>query len=380
MERNSTMSKPSSSAGGASSSLFGFFTNRKISTKVMIGFGCVLAITAAISAISYQEFGKIDHDFSDFSRKVTNGALISDIDRQFLAFRRYIGEISDNMDENFAAAEEARKTVRERLDQALKSVKNPERLAKVKAISEQFDIYSKDFGKVMPMRREQEKLVKEVLDPTGQKLRIDLEGLQKNAAIQAGDSNTVVLAGEAIKLVMQVRLNADKALTRHDEAVVKAAETAFADLKRVLASFDAAITNPDARKQFDGIKSGADKFHEAFVKSMHDSKEIDTLMNSEMRKAARTIAADAAAIKDSETAEEHQIAHEVTSLIAWANTMIVWVALGSLILGMLLAWLIGRAISKPVVGLCAGMRELAEGNFQVVLPGLGRGDEVGDMA
>ena len=26
------------------------------------------------------------------------------------------------------------------------------------------------------------------------------------------------------------------------------------------------------------------------------------------------------------------------------------------------------------------MRELAEGNFEVVLPGLGRGDEVGDMA
>ena len=35
---------------------------------------------------------------------------------------------------------------------------------------------------------------------------------------------------------------------------------------------------------------------------------------------------------------------------------------------------------KDVVGLCAGMRELADGNFSVVLPGLGRGDEVGDMA
>jgi len=57
-----------------------------------------------------------------------------------------------------------------------------------------------------------------------------------------------------------------------------------------------------------------------------------------------------------------------------------WLAIGSLVLGIALAWLIGRAISKPVVGLCAGMRELAEGNFQVVLPGLGRGDEVGDMA
>ena len=60
--------------------------------------------------------------------------------------------------------------------------------------------------------------------------------------------------------------------------------------------------------------------------------------------------------------------------------MIVWVAVGSLVSGMVLAWLIGRAISRPVVGLCAGMEELAAGNFGVVLPGLDRKDEVGDMA
>ena len=123
------------------------------------------------------------------------------------------------------------------------------------------------------MQREQAKLVKEVLDPVGQKLRLDLDGLQKNAAAQAGNSNTVILAGEAIKLVMQVRLNSDRALVRHDEVFVKAAESAFADLKRVLASFEAQIVNPDVRKQFDAIKANADKFHDAFVKSMHDSKE-----------------------------------------------------------------------------------------------------------
>jgi methyl-accepting chemotaxis protein len=103
-------------------------------------------------------------------------------------------------------------------------------------------------------------------------------------------------------------------------------------------------------------------------------------MHGEMRTAARAIAAEAAAFKEAVTAEEHRIEHEVTSLIAWANTMIVWVAVGSLVLGMVLAWLIGRAISRPVICLCAGMRELADGNFDVVLPGLGRGDEVGDMA
>ncbi len=99
-----------------------------------------------------------------------------------------------------------------------------------------------------------------------------------------------------------------------------------------------------------------------------------------MAKAAQAIAAAAEAIKESGVAEESKIEHETTSLIASTESLILTIAIGSLFLGIVLAWLIGRAISKPVVGLCAGMRELADGNFQVVLPGLGRGDEVGDMA
>jgi len=46
----------------------------------------------------------------------------------------------------------------------------------------------------------------------------------------------------------------------------------------------------------------------------------------------------------------------------------------------LLAWMIGRAISRPLSAMTGAMRKLAEGDFDVVLPGLGRKDEIGDMA
>jgi methyl-accepting chemotaxis protein len=50
------------------------------------------------------------------------------------------------------------------------------------------------------------------------------------------------------------------------------------------------------------------------------------------------------------------------------------------LLGGLVSLLIGRDISKPVLAMCAAMHELATGNFGVVLPGLARKDEVGQMA
>jgi methyl-accepting chemotaxis protein len=59
----------------------------------------------------------------------------------------------------------------------------------------------------------------------------------------------------------------------------------------------------------------------------------------------------------------------------------------SLILGLLVAvMLIGSVvfsqamIAKPMRALSGGMRQLAEGDFDVVLPGLGRKDEIGDVA
>jgi methyl-accepting chemotaxis protein len=46
----------------------------------------------------------------------------------------------------------------------------------------------------------------------------------------------------------------------------------------------------------------------------------------------------------------------------------------------LLAWMIGRAISRPLSAMTRAMGKLADGEFDVVLPGLGRKDEIGDMA
>ncbi len=58
---------------------------------------------------------------------------------------------------------------------------------------------------------------------------------------------------------------------------------------------------------------------------------------------------------------------------------------GSIVLAIILAvgtlnWFLSRSISRPVAALAARMRALADGDTQAAIPGLDRGDEVGDMA
>ena len=50
------------------------------------------------------------------------------------------------------------------------------------------------------------------------------------------------------------------------------------------------------------------------------------------------------------------------------------------LLGALIAFFVARSVSNPIMSLTKAMRELANGNFDVVLPGLRRKDEIGSIA
>src|SRR5258707_193799 len=60
--------------------------------------------------------------------------------------------------------------------------------------------------------------------------------------------------------------------------------------------------------------------------------------------------------------------------------MLTLILLGVALAGTVVSFTIGRNISRPVTAMTKTMRELAVGNFDVLLPGLERNDEVGQMA
>ncbi len=52
----------------------------------------------------------------------------------------------------------------------------------------------------------------------------------------------------------------------------------------------------------------------------------------------------------------------------------------ALFVGIVLAYLLIRSITKPVMSMTEAMGDLADGDLTVEIPGIGRGDEIGDMA
>ena len=375
------MSKVSLSAANASIGLFGFFTNRKINTKIMIGFAIVLALLAALSVLSYRGFGNVSEGFGAFNQRVKVVSIVRDVDRGFVAFRRFVREFSLSGDETLIAeARKRQEVLAKSIKQGLDEIKNPERRARMTEISDQFEKYGKNFDRLVVLKQEQNKLTRDVLDPLGAKSLTGIEELQSMAAVKTGNPNNATLTGEALKQLLLARLNVNKLLGRHEQSSAEAAEKALAALKTAMTALSTATASDDVRKVFADVNVIVEKYADAYHKAAKDAHEVEVLANGEMAKEAQAIAAAAESVKQSGVADEARIEHETIELIHSTESMILMIAIGSLVLGIVLAWLIGRAISKPVMGLCAGMRELAEGNFEVILPGLGRGDEVGDMA
>jgi methyl-accepting chemotaxis protein len=76
-------------------------------------------------------------------------------------------------------------------------------------------------------------------------------------------------------------------------------------------------------------------------------------------------------------AHDIETAHKLTEALDLTE----WVLLGiGLAIGLTVAVLTARAISKPLVGMTGAMRQLAEGDLTVDVPAKERGDEIGDMA
>ena len=108
----------------------------------------------------------------------------------------------------------------------------------------------------------------------------------------------------------------------------------------------------------------------------------------------QTVAQNQKALSDAYAKFEPQIAGVVKAIervrdqamaereaVAAATAMRIQISILAItIVVMLVAFFTGRAIGRPLNAMTGAMNELASGKFDVVLPGLGRQDEIGEIA
>jgi methyl-accepting chemotaxis protein len=167
------------------------------------------------------------------------------------------------------------------------------------------------------------------------------------------------------------------------EKLIKQASASLKDVSEALKAAEAAQSGTSAAERFGRLRTSV----AGYLKQANDALDMadgDPASALVFIKGAERHFADIAKITDgliltSNDLRNREIARTDMALDAQRSAL-VGILLGVAVLGVLLSFFVGRDISRPVVAMCAAMRELAKGNFDAALPGLDRRDEVGQMA
>jgi len=167
------------------------------------------------------------------------------------------------------------------------------------------------------------------------------------------------------------------------EKLIKQASASLKDVTEALKTAETAQNGAAADDRFGKLRTSV----AGYLKQANDALDMadgDSASALVFIKGAERHFADIAKLTDdlirtSNDVRDREIARTDMALEAQRSAL-VGILGGVALLGVLASFFVGRDISRPVVAMCAAMRELARGHLDVVLPGLDRRDEVGQMA
>lgn len=344
----------------------------------MLGFSVVLAITAISMATAYYGFERVSGGVESYRKSVSEANLARTIDGDLAAYQalaRYY--VVSGKEEDAKVALAAQEELKAAILRSMTATSASARLEKIAKLQREFDMFTKIFADILAVKRDSETVAANQVNRAGNNVRYKLDDLADTATLAgltAVQSNAKDLSTQFVTVMAFVNTFVAK-------PEKKTADSAAARLKFIqntglegLADKDAGIT-----LKLKEITQQLAALQDAFNKLIENSKSVESL-TKEMSESATSIAQIAGAMKADLLADQQRIDAATDATVGETERLIAILGIGGFLLGGVLATLLGRGISRPMIAMCAAMRKLAGGDFNVVLPGLGRKDELGEMA
>jgi len=327
--------------------------------------------------IAYFGFERVSTGVASYRNSVSEADLARNIDRELISYRALASYyVVTGKEDDATAALAAEASLKAAIDQSMKGTANPARLDQITRLAREFTTFTKIFADILKVKRDSALVTQNQLSRGANMLRYKLDDLPSNAddaelqAIQFGAKKVADQFQAATALAATFVINSDQTV----------ANSALARLKFVENSLQA-ISSKD-QKILQGLKEAAallEEYRQALTKLVENSKSIAEFV-TEMNESAAAIVKGAGVMKADLLSDQQRLESESDATIGETERLILMLAAGGFLLGGTLALLLGKGISRPMIEMCRAMRELAGGKFDVVLPGLGRRDELGEMA
>ena len=352
------------------------FSISEISGRLYAGFGALVLFCAGLAGFAVWQLGELHAQVATMTLQSNNTIRAGAIATELQAIRRAILRYTfDHDEESFAEAETRLKKSSELLEAAAETTKSEDRRVAYAGIAKDIEEIK---AKRLALGDAVDQMVagRALLFTDGDKLAADVEKFVK--AAEGTDFSQEAAPLEAKVLLVQVA--SWRMLTTRASSSIVAFKTGLGNALEHIEALESADLPPKLAAPLKAIKASVINYGEAFEKTGSNLVLGDDLYYNAVSPLTNDAIGKLDGVVESVGKAFTKTTAETEARIN--NTVIMQevVAGAAVLIGLLIAFLIARGIIGPLSGLTSGMKELAGGNFGVVLPGLERKDEVGDMA
>ena len=379
-KKGSTTPKAKTGQSTARRGLFGRLGNLKIGYRIYGGFALVLVALVFLAAESVFYAEHLDKQFSNYGDMAHDvqlvASLASSLAETQLKAREYMARASDKELSAYKAAETKTSKL---VDAAKKAVQKPEHAKLVANIDQEMKDYKGSFSKIIWLVQRRHKIVEGTLAPIQLSIPKKLTEIREGS-LRVGDHDSASYTRIAQEHLLRARLHFMQFLETNDQGSVARMRMELANFQRALSELDKILENVLRRQLLAEVSKELPDYREGFEQLVSTVEERNRIREQLLDKSAAAMMQNAAQIKELIEKDERALFEGVHASVQEAKMTAMVVAAIALAIGGLIAFLIGRGITRPVLGLRAAMERLAKGDNEVDVPGIGRGDEVGQMA
>ncbi|SNY90677.1 methyl-accepting chemotaxis sensory transducer [Cohaesibacter sp. ES.047] len=356
----------------------------RIGHRIYLGFAFILLLLVGLTTYGTLNLKDLEDRILFYGDKAGDALLLSDLQRRVVATqleaRAYLATVTKE-------AAEARKKdfsdsfakVLENVELARSELQKPERVALLKQIDARLESYKNGFLDITNHRSEMQRLAGVEMAEQGNRIKDELSHI-RDAAFSSADLVSARYASEAQEYLLFARLNVMKYQSSTSEAEAETVEKNLRHLEDKLVQLEDSVistaqkstlrdANRDTKDYLDAFK----RLHEATQETFRLRQEVLDTEATEILAASRAITVSA---KKDEGATQERVNKQIDDL----RLMMMLVGIIATSVGLVIAFLIARSITKPVVSLTGVMVRLANNDLTVSVTGRERGDEVGSMA
>ena len=352
------------------------FLDLRIRDRLYVGFGTLLLLCAMLAGFAVWQLREIHVQIEAMTLKSNNAIRAGDVANELQASRSALLRFAFDQDKaSFAESGKHLSKTAELIEQSVKNTISEQRRA----------VFTDSAREIADLDAKRVVLADTINQLEAGRSHLSIQDDKVSADVEkfrdAAENTPFAQAAALLEAkIFRVRLANWRLLATRDPMGLATFKSNVAKAEQQIVQIEMADLPPNVAALLANIKAGVIEYAEAFDQTgpnllLGDKlyfKTIAPLIEGTAEKMGRVKAKIEETFQEANVDAEERITRTITLQEIAAG--------GSVLLGLLIASFIARSIVRPLSGLTSGMKELASGNFGVILPGLGRKDEVGDMA